>query len=482
MMNPWSILLGIIGAINIILAIVIIFLERRNISSTWAWLMLLCFLPVLGFLLYLLLGQQFTLRRIFHWDRRAHYYVQQKVNQQERHLKQHDFCSNNPLIERYRSLVYLHLNDAEAILTENNRVQIFTDGEDKFASLFFDIARARHHIHLLYYIIRSDELGTRLINALIRKLHEGVQVRLLYDDTGSRQLSQKLIRRFRHAGGEIYPFFPAVLPGINLRINYRNHRKLVVIDGRIGYLGGFNVGDEYINRSTRFGFWRDTHLRIEGEAVNMLQSRFMLDWNQASKEDLSFIPFYDFSHHDYGQTGIQVVASGPNSEWEQIKKGYIKMILSASQSLYLQTPYLVPDDSLLDALRIAALSGIDVKIMIPNKPDHPFVYWASYAYAGELLRAGAKIYKYNKGFLHAKTLVIDEQIASVGSANIDVRSSRLDFELNAFIYDHQIAQKLANYFQYDLQQSTPLTWEEYQQRSSYIRLKESISRLLSPLL
>lgn len=270
-----------------------------------------------------------------------------------------------------------------------------------------------------------------------------------------------------------------------MRLNYRNHRKLGIIDGKIGYIGGFNVGDEYLGLHPKFGYWRDTHLRIVGTAVYAIQTRFILDWNQASHlHEIQYSPEYFPGKIEeiIGNIGMQIVSSGPDSEWEQIKNGYIKMITSAKESVYIQTPYFIPDASLLDTLRIAALSGIDVKIMIPNKPDHMFVYWATYSYIGEMLKAGAKIYIYENGFIHAKTILVDRKIASVGTANIDMRSFRLNFEVNAFIYSEQIANELTDDFLKDMDLSTHLTADQYSKRSLWIRFKESFSRLLSPLL
>ncbi|MUV37474.1 Cardiolipin synthase [Lentibacillus sp. JNUCC-1] len=268
---------------------------------------------------------------------------------------------------------------------------------------------------------------------------------------------------------------------MNFKINYRNHRKLAIIDGQIGYIGGFNIGDEYLGESRKFGYWRDTHLRLSGDAVRNMQTRFILDWNQASRNHIGYEERF-YNAEPQGNVGVQIVSSGPDSEWEQIKYGYIKMILLAKEYVYIQTPYYIPDESLRDALRIAVLSGVKIKIMIPNKPDHPFVYWATLSYIGDLLSAGAEVYIYQGGFLHAKTIVVDGKLASVGTANIDVRSFRLNFEVNAFLYDTAIAQELVEAFEKDVHKSTQMTKLLYQKRSLGIRFKESISRLLSPIL
>lgn len=475
--------LGFILVTNIILGISIVFLERKSATSTWAWLMVLLFIPILGFFLYLIFGRPIYKRKIFTWDTKSRQEVKTTVNKQILQIEEKKFQFRQKELHAFDDLVYLHLKNDEAIFTQDNKVDIFIDGKEKFKALIEDMEQARDHIHLQYYIYKHDELGQRIARTLIRKAKEGVEVRVLYDDLGSRTLSRKYVRRLKEAGVKIVPFSPAKTSAIkvNLEINYRNHRKLGIIDGKIGYIGGFNVGDEYLGKYKRFGYWRDTHLRIQGHAVQSMQTRFILDWNHASTDQLQYERRL-FDVHSAGETGIQIVSSGPDSEWEQIKNGYIKMILSAKEYIYIQTPYFIPDESLLDALRIAALSGTKIKLMIPNKPDHPFVYWATLSYCGDLLRAGAEVYIYQNGFLHAKTIVVDGKISSVGTANIDVRSFRLNFEVNAFIYDERIAQKLTNSFNDDIRLSKELTRKEYNQRPLKIRMKESISRLLSPLL
>lgn len=270
---------------------------------------------------------------------------------------------------------------------------------------------------------------------------------------------------------------------MNLKINYRNHRKLVIVDGQVGYIGGFNIGDEYLGLNEHFGEWRDTHLRVRGNAVLQMQAQFLMDWNLAASGRIELNELYfPIMSDDTGTIGMQLVASGPDTQYQQIKNGYIKMIYSARKTISLQTPYFVPDESLMTALKIAALSGVDVRIMLPSKPDHFFVYWATHSYLGELLAGGVKCYMYEKGFLHAKTLVIDGKVASVGTANVDIRSFKLNFEMNAFIYDTQTSAKLQRIFEDDVKHCTQLTEQVYANRPIINRLKESISRLLSPIL
>ncbi|MEJ8776990.1 cardiolipin synthase [Pseudogracilibacillus sp. ICA-222130] len=477
------ILFGSVMIVNFVLAFTVIFLERKNASSTWAWLMVLFFIPVLGFLLYLLFGRNLTHQKIFTWDTKSRLGVKKEVQEQLKKIEEDQLPFKQEELKEYKELYYLHLKHNDAIYTQNNEVEIFTDGTDKFTSLIHDLENAKNHIHLLYYIIRQDQLGTKIADVLIQKAREGVEVRFLYDDMGSRGLSKKFLQRLERENIQVGAFFPPKVGKINFKVNFRNHRKLAIIDGEVGYIGGFNIGDEYLGHSEKFGYWRDTHLRVRGHAVRMMQTRFILDWNQASRNHVLYDDRYFIGgEKGRGDVGIQIVSSGPDQQWEQVKYGYIKMILEAKESVYIQTPYFIPDESLMDALRIAALSGIKIKIMIPNKPDHIFVYWATLSSVGELLNEGAEIYLYQNGFLHAKTIVVDGKMSSVGTANIDVRSFRLNFEVNTFLYDVKIAQQLVDIFEQDIMLSTQMTKQLYEQRSLWIKFKESISRLLSPIL
>lgn len=439
--------------------------------------MVLVFIPVIGFALYLVFNQNFSRKKMFNWAGKEKIGLAERIKQQSSTIKNDTFPFETENSAAYKSNIYMHLVNDGALFTQDNAVTIYTDGRKKFDALLDDIAQATDHIHIQYYIIHDDGLGKELVNALTKKVKENVQVRLLYDYMGSRGIAPDFYKEFKEAGGSVEVFFP------HFHLNYRNHRKLAIIDGKIGYVGGFNVGDEYLGLDKKFGYWRDTHIRAEGNMVHALQTRFILDWNQASKNrDFAYEKHYFPEISKKGNVGAQVVSSGPDTEWQQIKNGYVKMINSAKDYVYLQTPYFIPDDTLLDALKIAALSGVDVRLMIPDKPDHMFVYWATLSNVGDLLKAGAKVYVYENGFIHAKTLVVDDAIASVGTANIDHRSFRLNFEVNAFLYDQKTSTKLREVYEEDIKISKELTLEDYQRRSVIIKIKESISRLISPIL
>ncbi|QKS71215.1 cardiolipin synthase [Paenalkalicoccus suaedae] len=479
-----SILLIILFLINILFAGIIIFIERKDASATWAWVLILFFIPFLGFLVYIFLGQNLTRRRLFDWEGIKKIGIMDIIAKQIQQVQNPSFSYHDENIDPYRDLIFMHLINNDAILTKDNHVEVFADGHDKFRQLLQDLEDAKDHIHMQYYIFRNDDLGQQIIQKLTQKAQEGVQVRILYDELGSRQLRRKHFKELTAAGGEVGVFFPSKLAPLNFRLNYRNHRKLTVIDGQHGYVGGFNVGDEYLGKSKKFGYWRDTHLRVSGNAVDPMQTRFILDWNQASKDhpiqyEARYFPMKNPSN---GTATMQIVSSGPDSEWEQIKNGYMKMIMIAKESIYIQTPYFIPDQSLLDSLRVAALTGKDVRIMIPSMPDHPFVYWATLSHIGQLLKSGVKVYIYQKGFIHAKSIIIDRKMSSVGTANIDMRSFKLNFEVNAFIYDQEISERLSKDFENDMMISDRLTIEKYNTRPKMIRFKESISRLLSPIL
>ncbi|CAI3557034.1 cardiolipin synthase [Clostridium neonatale] len=476
-----SILLGlsiIILVLNIIFSLSLIFIERKNPTTTWAWLLILLILPGFGFILYLMFGQNLSRQKIF----------KEKIikDTNKRKILNENYSYNDNIHdggERFSDLRIMNYKSCGAKYTINNCVNVYVNGEDKFKQLIEDIKNAKKYIHIEYYIFRSDNLGKKIIKELTKKLNEGLEVRLLVDAMGSRSLIKKHLREYLSAGGKFSIFFPGILPHINTRINYRNHRKIVVIDGKYGYVGGFNVGDEYINRDREFGFWRDTHVRIQGDAVDDLNERFLLDWCHASGEEIiQYSKYISEKDNDIGDVGVQIITSGPDHKEEYIRNSYIKLINNAKRNVYVETPYLVPDEPILEALKISALSGVDVRIILPGKPDHFFMPWVASSYVGELLEAGVKIYHYNTGFIHSKTIVVDSLATSIGTANLDIRSFKLNFEVNALIYDDRIAKEYEKEVIKDIGNSTEITLEIHNNRSLSLRIKESLVRLVSPIL
>lgn len=468
--------------INFAIALTIIFLERKNPSATLAWIMILFLVPAAGIIFYFLFSQNIARQRIFRMTKYEEAIINASLNEQINAIKHGDLTFSNPEAKKWQDMIRLHQTYSESFFTQDNKISVLTDGQHKFDSLIKDLKNAKQTINIMYFIVKNDSMGRLLIDTLTEKAKEGIEVRFLIDAMGSRQISHRMLEPLKQAGGQYAFFFPPMFKYLNLKLNYRNHRKLVVIDGVIGYLGGFNVGNEYVGKKRKFGFWRDTHLRLMGSCVQDMNARFLLDWRFASKENIVLSQAYYDEPYQAGTTGIQIVSCGPDSSKEEIKQGYLKMISSAKKNIYIQTPYFVPDASILEVLKTAVLSGVDVRIMIPCMPDHMFVYWATYSYVGILLNLGAKIYIYDDGFLHAKTICVDGEVASIGSANFDIRSFRLNFEANAFIYDAAEVYKLEAIFETDMMRSHELTRHLYRSRSAMIQFKESVSRLLSDLL
>lgn len=485
-LNSYIWIMEHIWFINIVFSILIIFFQRRNPTTVWAWLLLLYFIPVLGFVLYLILGQNFRKDRMFRM-KEIEGEIKYAVRRQEESIYRKKLKLKDPELDRFKRLILYNLNEGEAVLTDNNDVRIYTDGEEKFRALLEEMEHAKNYIHIQYYIIRGDELWKEIEEVLIKKARQGVEVRILFDSMGCRGRKGMRYadwRRLRAAGIQTAEFFPAVFGKLQFRINYRNHRKIVVIDGRLGFVGGFNIGREYIGKEVRYGYWRDTHICIEGSAVTSLAVRFVLDWNYAAKENL-FLEDRLFEIPDYVREGkdlVQIVSSGPDSGSQVIRDNYLRMIHMARKSVYIQTPYFIPDDDIRNALMIAAKSGIDVRIMIPCKPDHPFVYWATYSYVGEMVEAGARCYTYDNGFLHTKCLCVDGLVSCIGTANMDIRSFSLNFEVNAVIYSARTTGRLMKAFESDIAKSTMITKKSYEQRSLEVRAKEQFCRLFSPVL
>ena len=469
--------------LNLIFSFIIIFFQRRNPKSVWGWLLLLYFIPIVGFMLYLILGEDMHKSKMFK-VKEIEDELNLTIHNQTESILSKTFKKKSVQIKKHTDLILYNLESSGSIFTDDNAVEIYTDGKEKFKAVFEEIRNAKNYIHIQYYIIRNDELFEELKKILIEKAQEGVEIRILYDGMGGRGIRKSEWRQLEKLGVHSAEFFPAVFGRFHFRINYRNHRKIIVIDGKTGFVGGFNIGREYLGLSEKFGYWRDTHLKINGSAVQYLQLRFLMDWNYASGENLLRNETYLVmpNEKEAGDCGIQIVSSGPDSTYKNIRNNYLKLFSGAQKSIFIQTPYFIPDESIFDSLRVAALSGVDVRIMIPCKPDHPFVYWATYSYVGDMIDAGVKCYTYDNGFLHAKGVVVDQKMACYGTANMDIRSFELNFEVNATIYSENVGRKLHRIFLKDLEQCTQVTAAIYKRRKLIVRIKEQISRLLSPVL
>lgn len=472
--------IGIFLTIYSVFIAAVIFLESKNPSKTVAWLLMLFIVPVVGFVLYILLGQNIRKKYKFRKKKYCDFkHLTANANTQKELLKETNVFKSNESHVKNR-LINLLLKNSDSPFTVNNKTEILTDGIATYDSIIKALEKAEKHIHLEYYIIRCDNIGNKIRDILIEKARKGIEVRVIYDSVGCWRLSKKYISSLKEAGVMICAFYPTLIPVLSRELNYRNHRKIIVIDGKVGFLGGLNIGDEYLGRDPKLGYWRDTHMKIEGEAVYSLQNIFLKDWEFVSDNYISSKEYYPKLKY-YGEELIQLTSSGPDSDWKSIMQAYFTMISNAVDRIWIVTPYLVPGESIKMALMAAALSGVDVRIIIPNKPDHLLVYWASRGNVEDLLKAGIKVYTYEKGFIHSKVLLVDGAAASVGSANLDIRSLEINFEVNSFIYDKKSIKRLESDFVNDLKNSKEMRLEEYEKRGILEKFKESVGVLFSPL-
>lgn len=467
----------LIHIINLLTIVYMVFKEKRSANSIIAWTLILYIAPFIGFIVFLLIGRKMNKANMF-GIKNAEIKVLEKYDRQVKERRQIS-VENMGMIMALETIDYSpYRND--------NEVCMYSDGKEFFDALLKSLNKAKKSINMEFYIFKNDDIGTKILDILEEKAKNGVEVRLLYDSVGSRLLNRNVLKKLRAVGGKTGEFFPSWLKLINLNMNFRNHRKIVVIDNKVAFVGGFNVGDEYLGKDKKFGYWRDTHIKFKGSAVKDLNLRFLADWRYATKEEVDLSHILEISDENIGEpnTGMQIVSSGPNlSDRYEIKLAYLKMIQRAKKYVYIQSPYLIIDKSISDSLKLASVSGVDVRIMIPGKGDHPFVYWANLVYAGDLLEYGVKIYHYDRNaFLHAKTVVIDDEICSIGTANMDTRSFELNFEVNAFIYSETISKQQKGEFEKDILKSEELTLEKYKNRSRGVKIKESLSRLFSDVL
>ncbi|UOE93148.1 cardiolipin synthase [Alkalihalobacillus sp. LMS39] len=470
---------SLLFSLSVLFVAIVIFLENRHPTKTLTWLIVLGVFPLVGFFFYLMVGQNYRKKRSFTekalLDEQAFKKIQGHKQLNEKEIKK--MGGHQQLLFR---LAHKLGNNPISFATES---KVLTDGKETFTHILQALKLAKHHIHLEYYIVRHDEIGNEIKEVLIKKAKEGVEVRFLYDAVGSWMLSKAYIKELRANGVEMVPFSSVKLPFLTNKINYRNHRKIIVIDGHVAFVGGLNIGDEYLGKDRYFGYWRDTHLFVRGEAVRTLQLIFIQDWYYETREALLKPSYLSPVLVEEGKDGgVQMIASGPDKRWEVIKKLFFSMITSAKKSIWIASPYFIPDDDILSALKIAALSGVDVRILVPNRPDKKIVFHASRSYFPELLEAGVKIYEYHRGFMHSKIIIVDNEIASIGTSNMDMRSFHLNFEVNAFLYQTKSVTTLVGDYIFDLEHSNQISYEVFKKRSIFLRVIESTSRLLSPLL
>lgn len=480
--------------IKIILIFSVIFVEKKPPMEALAWILVIVFFPIGGYILYIIFGETWTKKLTKRYNEK---YLKENYKQ---HL--HDRIKENapgtnptplpqlapPGYENFHSLMQLHKNFSNSTYTMDNEINILIKGEEKFENLFADIEAATHSIHLLYFRIFKDDISSKLVNKLTKKAREGVEVRLIYDGIASFT-SKSFFKDLLDAGGQVYSDEVSFFKNL-LMINFRNHRKLAIIDGKIGYLGGMNVSDRYMGKHKKKRPWRDTHLRITGSAVMSLQFYFLRDWCRITPSLEEDIPCENIKAYlpkpiKKGNIGVQIVISGVGPEEGRVKFGFLNMITHASEKIQIQTPYFVPDEEILQALKVAVLSGIKVEVMIPKVSSSMFLHPVTLSYARELLMLGAKIYLY-KGYIHAKTITVDGKVSSIGSTNFDQRSLNISDEINAFIYDTEFAKKHKEIFQRDIKDSIQMRKEDYQNIDKKTKVvdtvKESTLRLIAPFL
>ena len=467
----WNVILFSIYEVIVILAIIHVILDNRQPAKTMAWALVIWFVPFVGIVFYLFFGIN---------TRKERYVSDRTMNMlTKRSMLEFAEQQNLKLPERYKPLIDLFVNQNLSLPFKDNEVEVCLNGTEFFPSLLRDIAQAKSHIHIDMYIIADDALGLLVADALIDKAREGVEVRLIYDDVGCWNVKHRFFERMREEGIEAVPFMPVHFPQFTSKVNYRNHRKIIVIDGQVGYIGGMNIALRYARES-----WRDTMLRVTGGGVYALQRAFLVDWYFVDRSLLSDRKYYP-SIADAtlsNDTISQVVTSGPVTPYPEIMQGYVRIIMGARRYLYIETPYFLPNESVLFALKTAALGGVDVKVLCPMHSDARFVEWASRSYLREVVEAGVQVSLYKEGFLHSKLLVCDDAIATCGSTNLDFRSFENNFEANIFYYGEDVALKLKEVFLKDMEQSVLLTSVPSRvSRKIVVRLWESLTRMLSPL-
>ncbi|MBR1448723.1 MAG: cardiolipin synthase [Prevotella sp.] len=471
----WQTIVIIINQVIVIAAIIHVVMDNRQPAKTLAWAMVIYFFPVVGIVAYLVLGVNTRRERM----------VSQRSMDQLTKRSMLEFVEQRDLLlpEAHKPVIDLFVNQSFSLPFNNNKVDVLCDGYAFFPSLLRDIASARSHIHIDIYIFEDDAVGRLVSDALIAKARQGVEVRVVYDDVGCWGVKNRFFERMRVEGIEVVPFLPVRFPTFARKVNYRNHRKIIVIDGRVGYIGGMNIALRYVKGRGGRG-WRDTMMRIEGLGVYSLQRAFLIDWYFVDRTLLSDRKYYPpLSIFDLQSSILQTVTSAPLAVYPEIMQGYVRIILSAKRYVYIETPYFLPTDAVFFALKTAAASGVDVRVLVPRRTDGWFVEWGSRSYLREAYAAGITISLYEAAFLHSKLLVCDDSICTCGSTNIDFRSFENNFEANVFCYDEALAVQMKEVFLRDEQSSVPLSsLPERIHPRFFPRLGESLTRLLSPLL
>ncbi len=482
----WLLIVQISYILLLILVVIRVLYDTKSSTKALAYILFIVLAPFVGILFYFSFGVNYRKRKLYTkkivQDEPLRKSIKNKIETHYSSIFKVDLIT-----DKYQSLIEFIRRSGSSPITSNNEVKLLVNGEEKFPQLLEALKNATSHIHIEYYIYEDDFTGNQVADILINKAKQGVEVRFMYDDFGSHDLGKEFIKKLNDAGVLTAPFYEIKWYAFASRMNYRNHRKIAIIDGRVGFVGGINMSDKYRNdlNEENHLFWRDTHLMINGPATSYLQYLFVCDWNFCSTKELNYNEVYFPSFKEpetIKEEILQIAASGPDSPEPVIFYSLLKAIGSAQKSIYITSPYFIPEESIMNALIVAIQSGLDVKIIIPGVSDSKMVNAAASSYYTELLSYGAKIYKYNKGFIHAKTMIIDDDLAVVGSANMDYRSFDLNFEVNAMIYSQKIAKQLKDIFNNDLKESEQIDAETWLNRPKHIHLWEKLFKLLSPFL
>lgn len=473
--------LSILYLITIMFVSLMIIFENRSPVKTLSWVMVVLLIPFVGILIYIFFGQEYRKRKIF--SRKGLKDLEQFTENATIQIREiGEFLrGQSDAVREKEHLMRLMLNSNKAVLTRSNQIEVLIDGDQTFPAMMNSIRDAKRFIHMQFYRLDFDDLGREFISVLMEKAEAGIVVRIIFDDVGSWSFPNSTIKKMKSAGVEIFPFMPVRFPLFTNKINFRNHRKIMVIDGTHGYIGGLNIARKYLFGLKVLGKWRDTHLRIDGEAVASLNSIFLIDWFFVSGNALTHLPEYSPVAGSGRDCLVQVASSGPDSDWASIMQVYFSAIATARHSIFISTPYFSPDESILTALKTASLSGVEVRLLIPVRADSAIAHWNSFSYIAELLDAGVRIFLYQKGFNHSKYMIVDGVFSIVGSANVDIRSFELNFEVTALIYDEKFASKMLVVFGNDIRNSEQVVPEEWDNRKRSWRYKESLARILGPL-
>jgi len=476
----WVLLLTLLEIALALSCLYLLIKDGSKPERIWTWIFIILFIPFIGAMLYLVFGvnlrrqKLFDLKKEIDYTQFEHFIKRYSVEAEQNILKRHDVTAT------YLHLIRLLTRVNSSIITFNNKVQILNDGPETFDAIFEACEKAEKYIHLQYYIFIDGELADRFLKLFENKIKQGVEIRLIYDALGSWDLSNNIINKFREIGVQIFPFMP-VRFGRLARLNYRNHRKILIVDGLVGFTGGINVDDKYIKDDDVLGHWTDTHLKIHGMSVNFLHFVFLADWLFVTRENLIKPDMFKLMDN-VGDTPVQIVSSGPDADYPNILQQYLYILYQAKDYVYIVNPYLIPDSTLSLALKTVALSGIDVRIIVPSISESAMIHWSVHSFFSRFLNAGVKIYLFQKGFIHSKVIISDDSVCSIGTANLDIRSFEQNFEVNALIYNKEVTMIMKKQFAHFQNSSKQLTLEEHATRPQIHRVKEKLARLASPLM